>query len=120
VTAVNTSKQIMIENVEGSIRVRLFLFGLPADYESWQRAFELVSGAAADSNPIARYLAARLTSDADLVIEATIPYTVEPEEVLSSVDAFIQEADARYAITDADNAAMRAKVQNWWQKRVAQ
>jgi hypothetical protein len=120
VTTVNTSKQITTENAEGFVRVRLFLVGLPSDYESWQRAFELVVEAAAESDPSSRFVAARTTTDADLVIEVTIPYAADPDEILSSVDALIQEADARCAVMEAEHEAIRSKVQDWWAKRAAQ
>jgi hypothetical protein len=81
-----------------------------------------VSDSATSSNPVARYLAAKWTNDGDVVIEATIPLassTTVPDDVLDAVDSFIEEADARYEVTNSVTEAVHAQVQDWWVRRAA-
>jgi hypothetical protein len=122
VTQVNTSKPAEIEDAEDVLRVSLFLVGVPPDPDAWRRAFEFVSDSATSRNPAARYLAAKWTNDGDIVIEATIPLansTTVPDDVLDAVDSFIEEADARYEVTNSVTEAVHARVQEWWVRRAA-
>ena len=121
-TQVNPSKPVEIEDAEDVVRVSLFLVGVPPDPDAWRRAFEFVSDSATSSNPVARYLAAKWTNDGDVVIEATIPLassTTVPDDVLDAVDSFIEEADARYEVTNSVTEAVLAQVQDWWVRRAA-
>jgi hypothetical protein len=122
VTQVNTSKPVEIEDAEDVLRVSLFLVGVPPDPDAWRRAFEFVSDPATSHNPSARYLAAKWTNDGDVVIQATVPLansTTAPDDVLDAVDSLIEEADARYEVTNSVTEAVHAQVQDWWLRRVA-
>jgi hypothetical protein len=123
VTKVNTSKQVVMEDVEDALLVSFFLVGMPSDPDAWRRAFDFVSDSATSRNPMAPYLTARKTGDGDVVIQATVPLgtsTTVSEDVLDAVDSFIEEADARYAVTNSEAETARARVQNWWVRRAAQ
>jgi hypothetical protein len=123
VTQVNTSKPVEIEDTEDVVRVSLFLVGVPSDPDAWRRAFDFVSDAATSDNPAARHLAAKWTTDGDVVIQATIPLpsstTTALDDVLDAVDALIEEADARYEVTNSVAEAARTRVQEWWVRRIA-
>jgi hypothetical protein len=123
VTQVNTSKPVEIEDTEELLRISLFLVGVPSDPDGWRRAFDFVSDSATSHNPAARHLAAKWTADGDVVVQATIPLanstTTMVEDVLDAVDAFIEEADARYEVTNSVAEAARARVQDWWVRRVS-
>ena len=121
-TQVNTSKPVEIEDAEDVLRIALFLVGVPSDPDAWLRAFNFVSDSATSHNAMASYLAAKWTADGDVVIEATIPLADSGtvlEDALDAVDSFIVEADARYEVTNSATEAARARVQDWWVRRVA-
>jgi hypothetical protein len=122
VTKINTSKPVEIEDAEDVLRVSFFLVGIPSDPDAWRRAFDFVSDSATSRNPVARHLAAKKTIDGDVVIQATVPLvtsTAAADDVLDAVDAFIEEADARYEVTNSATEAARARVQDWWVRRAA-
>ena len=119
-TKVNTGKPVVIEDGEDALRVSFFLVGMPSDPDAWRRAFEFVSDSSTSRNPVARYLAAKKTPNGDVVIQATVSLatsTTVPDDVLDAVDSFIEEADARYEVTNSATEAARARVQDWWVRR---
>jgi hypothetical protein len=122
VTKVNTSKQPEIQDGDGVLRVSFFLVGVPPDPDAWRRAFDFVADPDTNPNPAAHHLAAKWTPDGDVVIQATVPLgssTTASDDVLDAVDSFIEDADARYEVTNSATEAAHTLVQNWWVRRVA-